>query len=224
MLWREVARRTGCAILLVHHTKKYAGNMAGDADASRGGGSMIGIARSLCTLFDMTEMEAVVMGVPVEERFNYVRFDDGKTNYSKRGLVRWFEKKTLTLDNSTGFLPGDEVGVLAPWRPAGPTEGVSIQVLTLIWERIDRGLEDKAGLATGAYFSPSQASKDRWVGNVVMEELNCDADRAKVILKEWEKQRIIETFDYLDPLQRKQRKGVHCIAANRPDKTRSAEP
>ena len=63
VLWREVARRTGCALLLVHHTKKYAKGMAGDADASRGGGSMIGVARSLCTMFDMTEEEATVMGV-----------------------------------------------------------------------------------------------------------------------------------------------------------------
>jgi hypothetical protein len=171
-------------------------------------------------MFDMSEEEATVMGVPPEERFDYVRFDDGKGNYSKRGLVRWFQKKTVTLDNSIGFLPGDEVGVLAPWKPAGPTDGISVQMLTMVWERIDRGLEDSKGMITGAYYSPSPASKDRWVGNVLMDELNCDAERAKLILKEWEKQRIIEVIDYLDPLQRKQRKGVHCVAANRPDKTR----
>ena len=52
MLWREVARRTGTAVLIVHHTKKYAGDMAGVADASRGGGALIGTARVLATLFD----------------------------------------------------------------------------------------------------------------------------------------------------------------------------
>ena len=139
-------------------------------------------------------------------------------------MVRWFQKKTVTLDNSTGFLPGDDVGVLAPWKPAGPTEGIAMPMLTMVWERIDRGLEDTKGMATGAYYSPSPASKDRWVGNVLMDELNCDESRAKLILKEWEKQKIIEVIEYLDPLQRKPRKGVHCVAANRPDKPRAVGP
>ena len=122
VLWREVARRTGCALLLVHHTKKYAGAMAGDADASRGGGAMIGVARVICTFFNMTEDEATAMGVEVDDRVNYVRFDDGKANYSKRGLVRWFEKKTVTLENGTAFIPADDVGVLVPGsRPARST-------------------------------------------------------------------------------------------------------
>ena len=58
ILWREVARKTGAAMWLVHHTKKYAGSMAGDQDASRGGGALIGTARIMSTLFDMTEDEA----------------------------------------------------------------------------------------------------------------------------------------------------------------------
>src|SRR5262249_25356633 len=44
ILWREVARRAGAAVCLVHHTKKYATGMAGDVDAARGAGALIGIA------------------------------------------------------------------------------------------------------------------------------------------------------------------------------------
>jgi hypothetical protein len=221
VLWREVARRTGTALLLVHHTKKYAAAMAGDADASRGGGSMIGVARVLCTLFHMTEAEAQVMGIEPDERTSYVRFDDGKTNYSKRGMVRWFEKKTVTLGNSTGFVPGDEVGVLQPWKPASPTDGINIQILGMCWDRIDRGIEGNDGKPTGSYYGPTTTSKERWVGNVVIDELGRNEDQAKQILKDWEKNRIIETFDYTDPVSRKPRKGVRCIAKNRPDKATS---
>jgi AAA domain/Bifunctional DNA primase/polymerase, N-terminal len=217
VLWREVARRTASSLLLVHHTRKYASAMAGDADASRGGGSMIGVARILCTFFDMTEDEALVMDVPVEERNSYVRFDDGKGNYSRRGTVRWFHKKTVTLNNGTGFIPGDEVGVLVPWKPAGPTDGITMSILTMCWDRIDRGLEDKAGHPTGSYYSPAQSSRDRWVGHVITDELGRSEEAAKAILKEWLKNRVLETFDYDDPLQRKPRKGVRCVAANRPD-------
>jgi len=218
VLWREVARRTGAALLLVHHTKKYAAAMAGDADASRGGGSMIGIARVLCTLFNMTEAEAQVMGIEPDERTSYVRFDDGKTNYSKRGVVRWFEKKTVTLGNSTGFVAGDEVGVLHPWKPRGPTDGINIQILGMCWDRIDRGIEGNDGKPTGAYYSPVQQSKERWVGNVVVDELGRSEEQAKQIIKHWEKTGIIEIFEYTDPVQRKPRRGVRCVAKNRPDK------
>ena len=58
VLWREVARRTNCAVMLVHHTKKYAQDMAGDMDAGRGGGSLSGVARMVGTLFPMTAKEA----------------------------------------------------------------------------------------------------------------------------------------------------------------------
>ena len=39
--------------------------MAGEADASRGGGALIGTARIMSTLFNMTEEEAKVFDIPV---------------------------------------------------------------------------------------------------------------------------------------------------------------
>jgi hypothetical protein len=58
VLWRDVARRTKTAVMLVHHAKKYAQNMAGDPDAGRGGGALAGVARIVATLFNMTDKEA----------------------------------------------------------------------------------------------------------------------------------------------------------------------
>ena len=54
---------------------------------------MIGIARTLCTLFNMTEEEALAMNVPVEDRNSYVRFDDGKMNYGKLGYRGGLRKR-----------------------------------------------------------------------------------------------------------------------------------
>ena len=86
MLWREVARRTGCALMLVHHTRKYAGSMAGDADASRGGGALIGTARILGTLFAMTEDEAKAMNVPLDQRGDYVRYRRRQGQSQQEGI------------------------------------------------------------------------------------------------------------------------------------------
>jgi RecA-family ATPase len=67
VLWREIARRTNAAVLLVHHTKKY-GAEAGSIDAARGGSALVGVARIVSTLFTMTEQEATSFNVDSEKR------------------------------------------------------------------------------------------------------------------------------------------------------------
>lgn len=221
ILWREVARRTGSSILLVHHTKKYASGMAGDADASRGGGALIGTARIIATLFAMTEEEAGIMNVAPEDRTKYVRFDDAKANLSLiTGRAKWFEKQSITLNNATAFAPGDEVGVLSPWEPPGMLDGVSMFTVGQILDTIDRGLMDDNGLPTGQFYTAvaSGPSKDRWAGSVIVRLLGCDEKRAKQILKEWSKNLVLETFDYDDPVARKPRQGTRSILNNRPDR------
>jgi hypothetical protein len=220
ILWREVARRTGCALMLVHHTRKYAGGMAGDADASRGGGALIGTARILSTLFTMTEEEATAFAVPVEERTTYVRFDDAKANQSKVGVVKWFEKKTVALANGNGFVPGDDVGVLSPWKPPGALDGVTTYTIGLALDSIDRGILDDDGKPTGRFFTASATgpTKDRWAGNVLTRMLGCPEGAAKNLIKDWLTNEVLEVFDYVDPAQRKARSGVRSILANRPDR------
>lgn len=218
VLWREVARQTGCTLLIVHHTKKYSNDMAGDADASRGGGSMIGIVRALCTLFTMTDDEATALGVSPDERRNFVRFDDAKANYSKPEAARWFQKKTITLPNGTGFIPADDVGVLVPWEPADVLAGLSVHDIALALDTIDRGILDEDGHPTGQYFTAAVTTpnKDRWAGKVFTRAFDCSEAVAKTLLKKWLKGDVLETFDYADPIQRKARKGVKSVLKNRP--------
>jgi hypothetical protein len=192
--------------------------MAGNADASRGGGSMIGIARILVTLFDMTEDEAAAMDVAVEDRRSFVRFDDAKANHNMKGLVRWFEKKSINLGNGTGLLPSDEVGVLIPWYPPGALDGVSVEQINLALDTVDRGLLDDSGASQGQFFTAKSNSQHRarWAGTVLVRMLNISEDAAKTLIKAWLKKSVLETFDYTDPIQRKPRTGVRSVAQNRP--------
>lgn len=114
-LYREIAQKTGCAVWLVHHTRKTpAGAVAsapGDSDAGRGASALGGVARFTATLFNMTKKEAEEMGI--EDRHLYVRFDDGKANLKlKTGEGIWWRKKSVSLGNARGFRPADSMGVL----------------------------------------------------------------------------------------------------------------
>ena len=149
ILWREVARRSNTGLMVVHHTKKYAGSMAGNADASRGGGALIGTARIMSTLFTMSEAEAELFNVKVDDRLTYVRFDDAKSNQSKMGVAKWFEKKSITLNNGIGPIPGDDVGVLVPWNPPGLMDGIGMFDIGLVLDAIGRGVLDDDGQPTG---------------------------------------------------------------------------
>jgi hypothetical protein len=217
ILWREVARRIRGSLLLVHHTKKYAGDMAGNQDASRGGGALIGTARILSTLFTMTEDEAKLFNIPPEERDQYVRFDDAKANHSAKGRVKWFKKITVALNNGTGLIAGDDVGVLEPWQPPGIMDGVTARELGLVLETIDRGVLADDGRPTGQLFGPTVMSKDRFAGRVLEQMLGIPEDRAKQMIKAWLESGTLYTVEYDDPQQRKPRTGVKFDRNKRPD-------
>jgi hypothetical protein len=196
-LWREVARRANAAVLLVHHTKKYAHDMAGDPDAGRGGGSLTGVARIVSTLFTMTEKEAeqLIPKQPVEDRFKYIRFDDAKANLTLMTFsARWFEKKTVTLPNAGEELPPDEVGVLSPWSPPDPLEGLNTNTVNAIFDLISKGLLDEDGQETGDLFTINKRGRGnkRWAGHLIHQFVNCDDKAAQKILNRWVENKFLE--------------------------------
>jgi KaiC/GvpD/RAD55 family RecA-like ATPase len=113
-LYRNIAFKANCAILLVHHTRKGASEGAGDADTARGGGAQIGVVRRMFTLSTMTPKEAEKMDVPPEKRKWFVRFDDAKTNITAPvDGTTWLKFRSVSLMNGSGLHPeGDRVGVL----------------------------------------------------------------------------------------------------------------
>jgi hypothetical protein len=178
-LWREVARRGNCAVCLIHHTKKYASGMAGDVDAARGAGALIGIARIVSTLFPMTPKEAEGMLEPEErsKRVHYLRYDDAKANLNIiSSQARWFYKDTIELDNARvacgdePAVPCDKVGVLVPWKPKGRREILEAEILSF-FEAIDKGELDNNKEPIGEYytFANSGRSAQRYIGTFAQE-------------------------------------------------------
>jgi hypothetical protein len=112
-IYRGIARRTGAAVLLIHHTKKPpqadAEGFAGNVDAGRGASAMGNSGRVALTLFSMTKKEAQRNKIAEGERFRYARLDDAKANYGLlSATAQWFERVSHALPN------GDSVGALRP--------------------------------------------------------------------------------------------------------------
>jgi hypothetical protein len=214
--WREMARTTNASVMVVHHTRKYAGQMAGDADASRGGGSLVNTSRIVSTLFTMTPEDAERLGVEEEERSRYARFDDAKANLTLiTGAAKWFQKKGIKIPNGVGEMPDDEIGVLLPWNPPGAFDGVSSNAINLCLDRIRDGVPSPNGQSTD-YFTFSKASLARYVGKVVSEVLGVEQNRADKIIGAWKKAGLLVEDIYFDPSRKKEFKVVRVVDGKRP--------
>lgn len=193
-IWRdEIARATGCAVYLVHHTTKGNENGAGNADIVRGAGAIVNSTRITATLMPMTPADADNLGLDPAERHKFVRYDDAKANQSlKSGRARWFEKVGVTLQNGTEDAPPDEVGALRPWTPPSLFDGVTTTHLRRVQDAVGKGR-----------WRENQQSAD-WVGKAVAEVMALDPgepkDRKKIIawLREWVRNdvlRVVEDHD-----------------------------
>ncbi|MDP4022062.1 AAA family ATPase [Methylobacterium sp. NEAU 140] len=164
-LWSDIANRTGCAILLVHHARKTNGGEV-TAEDSRGGIALVGAARVVRVLNPMTATEADEFGVPSDERLSLVRISDGKANLSRRSdRGSWFRLTSVSLGNGSGNLdPGDEVAVAAEWAP--PSKAARTALTPAELEAI------KAEVAAGEHRFDERSPT--WVGNAVVSALDLD--------------------------------------------------
>jgi RecA-family ATPase len=113
---RSIAKQTGAAVLLIHHTKKTGGDSeqhAGDTEAGRGASSLIGAARISFTLARMSKQSALDKNIDWNLGNRLIRMDDGKINFALRSEKEdWYEMKSVQLPN------GDSVGVPEPFDMA----------------------------------------------------------------------------------------------------------
>ena len=129
-IMREIANDCDCAVLFFHHTPKTSNSdtAAGDANAMRGGGPLIGAARFVSTMFAMSAKDADEYDIPKNERHKYVRFDDAKANMGVlSGEPIWWVKLGVSLDNAEGERPADNIGVLRHVALRKEGEGDSIE-------------------------------------------------------------------------------------------------
>jgi hypothetical protein len=107
--WARVARATGCAIILVHHTSKAGAGEVNSASA-RGASALTSAARGVLVINRMTVEAARAVGVPDTDRRRYFSVQDDKHSRAPAEQSRWFEILPVELAN------GDSVGVASPWE------------------------------------------------------------------------------------------------------------
>jgi hypothetical protein len=165
---RELAQRRRCAIILVHHTRK--GATAGDMDAIRGAGSLVGAARAAFTVTPMSEEEAETLGISQLIRRHFVRVDSVKGNYAPAQEADWHQLQEYQLDN------GETVAAIIPWTPPAAT-GPSPEALAVIEAELRRG-------TAGGPYSPRLAvEQPRSVAGLLAQRGITSADRQKATLK-----------------------------------------
>jgi len=118
-MYRYIAQQTGCAVILIHHTRKPSNasseGHSGDFNSARGASSLIGVARSVWTLNGMSAKDAERYGISDEDRSFYLIFEQAKANMSAPGAHKKYFKRIGVILNSTGEIDsGESVGVLEP--------------------------------------------------------------------------------------------------------------
>jgi len=198
----KAAVRGRAAISFAHHTSKSG---AGDVTAmsSRGAVALINACRTVLTINRMTEEEARRYGIEDETRRRYFRLYDDKPNRAPpAGAADWFRLISVDLGNSTDDRPADSVGVVVPWSPPDPFEGLSDDHLYQV----------QLAIAEGSYRADSQA--DDWAGNIVADivgaDLSAPADKGRVksLLKTWVKNGALVESSEKHPGQRREKKFV----------------
>ncbi|HEX3576578.1 MAG TPA: AAA family ATPase [Rhodopila sp.] len=209
--WRRVARSGNCSVILAHHVRK---GMVDSIEAARGAKALTDSARIGLLLSSMTEADASDLGIPAEDRLQYVRLDDAKANMSARApKASWFRLATVTLDNADATYPqGDRVGVIESWQPTSVWDATPVPTLNEALDRID------AGLPGGSRYTNSRRgeSNERWAGTVLMDLCNLQDGQAAAMIKTWIKNGVLEVRSYRDPIQRHDRMGLWVNATKRP--------
>lgn len=161
--WGRVADATGCAIELVHHSKKTGGREI-TAESSRGAVALISAARSVMVLNPMTAAEGDSMGIEAGERRRLFRADADKTNLAPPGAQSdWYRLASIDLGNGDGPEDdGDSIGVVERFYPPHPMHDVEPTAIAEIQEALN----------AGDYRENAQSAA--WAGNVVAQILDRD--------------------------------------------------
>jgi hypothetical protein len=174
-----VADRCDCAVETVHHVRKTNGAELTAEDA-RGAVALIGAARSVRVLNQMTAEEASRAGINPTERRLYFRVDNGKANMAPpSSTASWRQLIGVGLGNGTTTYPEDNVGVVTAWSWPDAFKGLTAADLKAVQGKVSAGA-----------WRADVRSED-WVGRAVAEALELDLDddnektRVKTLLKTW---------------------------------------
>jgi AAA domain/Zinc-binding domain of primase-helicase len=196
-----------------HHVHK--GQVTpGDADSGRGSSGIRDAGRLVYTLCPMSEAEAKTFDINPEDRGSYIRLDTAKVNIAARSAkATWFRIVGEAIGNGTPEYPnGDTVQVVETWSPPSTWADTTAEGLNAILNEIARGTD------TGQRYSNApKAAGERPVWPVVQKHYPKKTERqCREIIHSWLASELLYSDDYLDPVQRKQRKGLYVDDAKRP--------
>ena len=143
-LLRRLARETGAAVLVIHHTRKGSGGNdteahAGDMDAGRGASALVAAARIAITLARMSKKTAKEEGIDWALARNLRRIDDAKMNYAPSSEeAKWFELRSTKIAN------GESVPVPMPFNMDAVAERKAAQEAAKDLKRIPDLMEEIA--------------------------------------------------------------------------------
>lgn len=170
--WARVARATGCAIILVHHTSKAGAGEVSSASA-RGASALTSAARGVLVINKMSADAARAVGVPDSDRWRYFSVQDDKHSRAPAEDARWFEIVPVGLAN------GDSVGVASPWEVPPDVPLYSAEDVRAV-----------QALAASQTFRRDFRAAD-WIGHAIGGEIGLDsydpANRGRLdrIAREW---------------------------------------
>ena len=104
-VYKNIAAVTGCAIILVHHTRKTSGDEIPTIESSRGGKALSDGCRAGGIVYQIPQSDKRLFGLSDDEARGVIRIDDGKNNYAMQGAGVYFKLESVKIPN------GDWVGV-----------------------------------------------------------------------------------------------------------------
>ena len=175
--WKRLAHETGCAVVLVHHTRKLMGREA-TAEDGRGAVALRDAARVVLVMNKVTASEAEGLGIGDPKIWRtLVKVDMGKASRSPDAGTTWIKLESQSLGNGDCAEPPDLVGVATLFDKPDVFAGLTTWHLYRVQQRLDdRDWRDSV-----------QAGD--WVGKLVADVAGLDplADlaRVKAIIKTW---------------------------------------
>jgi len=201
--WARLAKRSNCSIVLVHHTRKLHGQKV-TAEAARGAVALTAAARVTLVLNRMDEQQGVSLGIDdEEERRRLFTVQDDKHNRAPAEKARWYRLASVELGNGEGL--GDNVGVVTLWTPPDTFEGVRLDHLIRVQQRMGQGSYRES------YQSPE------WLGHLVGDVLGIDPQtksskaRLRRIISEWIENDVLRVTEGKD----ERRKPVKFVVVGR---------
>lgn len=208
VLRRQICHDFHAALVLPHHDVKNGGaDVDSDQNNARGAGDIINAVRFEAAVRNMSEDQAKKLlpedGQDQRRYFFRVGSEASKRNITKPDDAEWFERFSAECN-------GEDVVGCRPWDPPKAFADISVTDANAILDRIGQGMADGA-----LYTDNRKHPATRWAGHILIEEYGRTVQQAERILKIWLKNNVLRIVDF-ETGNRKQRKGLEVVDANRP--------